>query len=589
MSKKGKCAWVEKTEISPVKTHSSRPSNAGPGSPADLVLLEYGRIFGQGVVRMLAAVTKGEDKRKARKALLPGMNDRQASSAAFAAAGMAKSAAALLPMLADETRTKLELHREKLAGLEADLAKAWAGLDNPQTRPFARKAAVLAETASLDGRIAWRKARILKLETRLADQEKRIKEGRPSVCLGTKKLFHAQFSLEANGLADHAEWRGKWQEARSSNILMMGGCGETAKNQICQASEKPGGSFDLQITLPPALWKDHGKHLVLENLRFVDAKKRKGIPKDHGQRLLSRLLAMPCGKDAVPISWRLTRDARGWLCAFTADEGEIEGKTSRLAGMLGVDVNADHLAVSAVDRHGNVLDAWNVPLLLTGLSKERAADLIGKAARDCARAARERGFALAMENLDFADKKTRSGSLSKKHRTMLSAFATRQILTALGRAGRDEGVEAWSVNPAYTSVIGRHNHMGRTSMTSHQGAAAAIARRALGSRERPSRKAVDALRRVQASRGSKGGHTPEDVCLPAGTGFWKGFSKARTGTKRAQTGKAARPDPAARPARPRCQSATVHGGPGETQSLCQDPFGKWSGLVMPNLATVRSG
>ena len=114
MSRKSKTAWVGKTEVSSVKTHSSRPSNAGPGSPADLVLLEYGKLFGRGVVKMLAAVAGGADKRKARKALQPAMNDRQASSAAFSAAGMVKSAHALLPMLADETRAKLDILRDRL-------------------------------------------------------------------------------------------------------------------------------------------------------------------------------------------------------------------------------------------------------------------------------------------------------------------------------------------------------------------------------------------------------------------------------------------------------------------------------------------
>lgn len=572
MSRKSKIAWVGKTEVSSVKTHSSRPSNAGPGSPADLVLLEYGKLFGRGVVKMLAAVAGGADKRKARKALQPAMNDRQASSAAFAAAGMVKSAHALLPMLADETRAKLDILRDRLDKSEKSLSKAWEAYDDPSSRPFVRKEEVLAAAERLKGRIAGTRRRISRLERRLADLEERVKAGRVSVCLGGKKLFRERFNLAENGLADHAEWREKWETARSSNILMMGGRGETARNQNCQASENPDGSFDLKITLPPALWETRGKHLVLTNLRFEDAKKRKGIPKDHGKRLLSGLLSAPGGKDAVPISWRLTRDAKGWLCAFTADEGEIEARTSRLAGMVGVDVNADHLACAVVDRHGNVLDGWSVPLDLTGLSSNQARDAIGKAARDCARAASERGCALAMENLDFAEKKAKSSALSKKHRTMLSAFATRRILTALGRACRDEGVETWSVNPAYTSVIGAHNHQDRKSMTSHQGAAAAIARRALGSRERPSRKALDAWRRGRVGRGPEGANAPEDASRPEGFGFWKALSKAVPRKRGAQTG-AARRNRQHGSSALGSQPASVRGGPGETRSPRQDPFG----------------
>ena len=40
--------------------------------------------------------------------------------------------------------------------------------------------------------------------------------------------------------------------------------------------------------------------------------------------------------------------------------------TDRRRGALGVDLNADHLAVAETDASGNYLNAWRVPLVTYG-------------------------------------------------------------------------------------------------------------------------------------------------------------------------------------------------------------------------------
>ena len=67
---------------------------------------------------------------------------------------------------------------------------------------------------------------------------------------------------------------------------------------------------------------------------------------------------------------------------------------------------------------------------------------------------------------------------------MLSAFAYQNILTHLKSKGRSKGIQVHSVNPAYTSLIGRVNYAKRYGLSIHHAAALCICRRFLGVSER---------------------------------------------------------------------------------------------------------
>ena len=58
---------------------------------------------------------------------------------------------------------------------------------------------------------------------------------------------------------------------------------------------------------------------------------------------------------------------------------------------IGVDLNADHLAVAATDASGNYLRAWLVPLVTYGKSSRQAEALVGDAVAGVVEYARESG------------------------------------------------------------------------------------------------------------------------------------------------------------------------------------------------------
>ena len=63
------------------------------------------------------------------------------------------------------------------------------------------------------------------------------------------------------------------------------------------------------------------------------------------------------------ISYRFKRDARGWRVFVTTRMMDVPVVTDQRRGAIGVDLNADHLAVAETDASGNCLNAWRVPLV----------------------------------------------------------------------------------------------------------------------------------------------------------------------------------------------------------------------------------
>ena len=164
--------------------------------------------------------------------------------------------------------------------------------------------------------------------------------------------------------------------------------------------------------------------------------------------------------------------------------------TDRRRGALGVDLNADHLAVAETDASGNCINAWRVPLVTYGKNTNQAEAIIGDAVASVVQYAREVGKPIVIEKLDFRQKKAALEGESRRYSRMLSSFAYGKIKAYFISRGYREGVAVHQVNPAYSSVVGRVKFMERYGLTVHQAAALVLARRLLGCSERIPRRWV---------------------------------------------------------------------------------------------------
>ena len=340
-----------------------------------------------------------------------------------------------------------------------------------------------------------KKRRLANLRHRLVGLEADIAEGLVRLCFGSKRLWCKQHHLEASGYGSHEEWLSEWRDARSDEFFVLGSRDETSGCQLCVASIADDGTLTLRLRLPDCLANQHGKYLVIEGVRFAYGHEQvmaglqcnadyAAYRREHGDK------AARATELGQAISYRFKRDGKGWRVFVSTEMMDVPVVTDRRHGAIGVDLNADHLAVADTDASGNYLKAWRVPLVTYGKSQRQSEALIGDAVASVVQYAREVGKPIVIERLDFRQKKAALEGQSRKYSRMLSSFSYGKIKAYFISRGYRQGVEVNQVNPAYSSVIGRVKFMERYGLTVHQAAGLVLARRLLGCSERIPRRWV---------------------------------------------------------------------------------------------------
>lgn len=206
-----------------------------------------------------------------------------------------------------------------------------------------------------DPQIIHQKKRWLnRLTHKLQQLQEEHKKGTIRCCFGSKKLFHAQFDLEANGYPTHQEWLKDWRKARARELFFLGSKDETAGNQTCTATIQPNDTLQLRIRLPDALKKD--KYLILSDVHFT-----------YGKQELLYLLK----NSQRAISWRLQHDRKGWRLFATFDIQPAPLTSKSHIGVIGLDINVDHFALVETDRNGNPISKKTIPFNLYGKSSDQ--------------------------------------------------------------------------------------------------------------------------------------------------------------------------------------------------------------------------
>ena len=247
--------------------------------------------------------------------------------------------------------------------------------------------------------------------------------------------------------------------------------------------------------MPDCLAEQHGKYLVIEGVRFAYGHERvmaaleanadyAQYRREHGEKA-ARVTEL-----GQAISYRFKQDGKGWRVFVSTRMMDVPVVTDKRQGVIGIDLNADHLAVTETDASGNFINAWRTPLVTYGKNTHQAEALIGDAVATVVQYAKEAGKPIVIEKLDFRQKKAVLEGESRRYSRMLSSFSYGKIKAYFLSRGYREGVEVNQVNPAYSSVIGRVKFMERYGLSVHQAAALVLARRLLGCSERIPRRRV---------------------------------------------------------------------------------------------------
>ncbi|MGW2132941.1 IS200/IS605 family accessory protein TnpB-related protein [Streptomyces coelicoflavus] len=312
------------------------------------------------------------------------------------------------------------------------------------------------------------------LEDRLARARADWVAGTVHVVRGGKRLARTRHHLTDAGLTETA-WRERWEAARWF-VQADGESGKRFGNETIRISAD--GEVSLRLPAPLAHLANaaHGRYVLTGRIRFAH----------RGQEWADRVAANRA------VAYRIHHDTVRGRWYVTASWQKPVTRTVPLAaalveGVIGVDMNADHLAAWRLDLHGNpVGNPHRFSYDLTGQAEHRDAQ-VRHALTGLLQWARTCGVkAIAVEDLDFTAQKSREKQGGRRRfRQLVSGMPTGRLRARLTSMADATGITIIAVDPAYTSRWGaQHWQKPLTSSTRrttrHDAASIAIGRRAQG-------------------------------------------------------------------------------------------------------------
>jgi IS605 OrfB family transposase len=417
-----------------------------PDSNGEMILEKFGELFGKVERKLFAKVSSGLHPNQLKNSFLKEyqITARQFNAIRVQLMGKIDSAKELLSLRISSLKETIDSLKRKISKLTGK-----------------KKSSTLHQ----------KKRRLHRLESKRDKLEEDRKQGKIRLCFGSKKLFRAQFSLKENGYTTHQEWKKEWESSREGSFFILGSKDETAGNQSCVATVDKDQTLTLRVRLPRLFEEKWGKYLIFKNVHF-----------NHGHENI--LEALKNTRQA--ISYRFHKDEKGWRIFASICKAQSPQESREFLGALGVDINADHLAVVEMDRFGNPLKKRTIPLNTYGKSKSQTTAIIGDAVKELVNWAASTCKPIILEKLDFKKKKS---SLREegfaKHSRMLSSFCYQKIFQMILSNAFRKNIAVHTVNPAYTSTIGHVKFSFRYGLSKHHAAALTIARRYFGFSENP--------------------------------------------------------------------------------------------------------
>jgi hypothetical protein len=311
-----------------------------------------------------------------------------------------------------------------------------------------------------------------------------------SVCRGGRRLAKLRHTLEDAKLTDE-QWRARWRAER----LFLTADGDAAyplgNGTIVVHPEEQWCEFRLPASLAHLANRPGGRYRLACPVGFSHRGDEWAAQATTGAVRYDIARDPAKGRWYLAASWRLSVVQPPLL-------QELRGHW-----VLGVDLNAGHLACWVLDASGNpVGPPHTIPLDLNGQAANTRDGRLRAAISAIVRLATERGCrSILVENLDFADARHRGretlgrGVRGKSFRRIVAGIPTRRFRTLLAGMAANHGLWVIAVDPAWTSVWGRRywqqplqqSIKRSVTVSGHHEAAVVIGRRGLGvgARRRP--------------------------------------------------------------------------------------------------------
>ncbi|NBL00703.1 MAG: hypothetical protein EOM50_22430, partial [Erysipelotrichia bacterium] len=237
--------------------------------------------------------------------------------------------------------------------------------------------------------------KLLRLHNKEERLTKEINEGLFKLCYGSASLLKKRNAIHKNDLPKLTKWKNEWDIKRLGEMLFAGSTDETMGNSnahiIQKTDEKGENNYYLRITVPLSLkYKYSFAHVIIpvsisyykkelqEHIDYHTYHKKSGswnTVNEKGEVV----------KPTSSLSIRLMKDSKGNFDVGIGISSSLhmkpELKTVEKYGLIGVDINPDHLDVAETDEKGNYVKGWTIPLILKNKTTKQRKTIISQATK----------------------------------------------------------------------------------------------------------------------------------------------------------------------------------------------------------------
>ena len=314
----------------------------------------------------------------------------------------------------------------------------------------------------------WLNAKLVRLKNKLYKLNIRLeKEFNPSIVFGTRAFYKKQWTDEKY-VEYHDLWRQDWKRKRNNHFFFLGSKDENNGNQLCQYI---GEESVLRIRLPDCLQTEKVKHINVP-VNFSSKMEKKN------EQYFNYFHTAYENKQALSYSF-LQKENGFWYIEVSFSIYSEPKKAYN--GTIGVDINYNLIATTEINRHGNKTKIKNYEYNSEEMSTEQVDDMLSKIVLDIARRAKESNKSISIEKLKLDDCKS---SENKERNRKVSLVAYSKFKRKIEVRCCKDSIRLDIVNPAYSSVIGKHKYSKFYGISVHNAAALVLARRAHRFKER---------------------------------------------------------------------------------------------------------
>ncbi len=367
--------------------------------------------------------------------------------------------------------------------------------------------AYLFEHQYVDPQIKHLKARIGQLRFKLQRKQEKLQQmltKQSGVVYGTKNFYRQQHTVKKYR-KNHDEWKQEFDHRRYSSMTLSG------------RKDSKNGNFVVRYEPEKQTlsWTTNdGVEQVIANVTFP-----------YGGDVITQAIAAQLQRrtkerleNGQSMAWRIDAHGEYYIVQCLLDVAPAPvGNYSKTIGVIGVDINDDHLAMANVNSKGQLIKSWIYDFDLECKTSGQNDKIIEALVIRLVDIAVKIKKPIVLEKLDTTVSKAESPYGSRKRNRKLSMFAYRKFISAIESRAAKRGVAVFHVNPAYTSQIGKMKYMKRLGISIHQSAAYTIARRGMGFKEK--------LPPMMSSR------LPEKIAGRHHWAHWRFFTRRASGIK----------------------------------------------------------